>query len=65
MSAMGGPCSGALTVHSFTELRSLHNSLDLTTNVITGDGSWDGMNHMAGAYINIALALKCATGIHM
>ena len=59
--AMGGPYSGALTVHSFTEPRSLHNSWDNKTKMITGDGKWDGLNHMAGAYINLALALKCAT----
>jgi hypothetical protein len=57
----GEPYSGALTVHSFTEPVSLHNRTVLSSGEITGDGSFDGLNHLSGAYIPLALALQCAT----
>jgi hypothetical protein len=53
--------SGALTVHSFTEPVSLHNRTVVATGCITGDGAFDGLNHLSGAYIPLALALQCAT----
>lgn len=53
--------SGALTCHSFTEPVSLHNRTIVSSGAITGDGSFDGLNHLSGAYIPVALALQCAT----
>jgi hypothetical protein len=53
--------SGALTCHSFTEPVSLHNRTLVASGKITGDGSFDGLNHLSGAYIPVALALQCAT----
>ena len=56
----GEPHSGSLTVHSFFEPKSMHNNFNEATGEITGDGSFDGLNHLAGAYIPLALALKCS-----
>jgi hypothetical protein len=57
---LGHAHSGALTVHSFFEPKSLHNRMDRSTNTICGDGTWDKFNHLSGAYIPTPLALKCA-----
>jgi hypothetical protein len=54
------PHSGSLTVHSFHEPKSMHNQINVATGEILGDGSYDGPNHLAGAYIPLALALKCS-----
>ena len=56
----GEPHSGALTVHSFFEPKSLHNVWDEATGGLIGDGSFDGLNHLAGSYIPLALALRCS-----
>ena len=53
--------SGALTTHSFTEPLSLHSRTVVATGAVTGDGSFDGLNHLSGAYIPLVLALKSAT----
>jgi len=56
----GEPHSGSLSVHSFFEPESLHNRQDRVTGNLTGDGTFGGMDHLAGAYIPTALALKCS-----
>lgn len=58
---VGGAYPGSVVVHTFTEPLSLHNKLHRDTKKITGDGTFDGLNHLAGAYIPLALALQCAT----
>jgi len=57
---LGHAHSGALTVHSFFEPKSLHNRINNSTGKISGDGAWDKFNHLSGAYIPTPLALKCA-----
>ena len=61
-SGTGEPYNGALVVHTFTEPMSMHNRENIKTGLILGDGTFDGLNHLAGAYIPLALALQCATG---
>jgi hypothetical protein len=56
-----GVYPGALVVHTFTEPISLHNRVCKTSGNLGGDGNFDGLNHLSGAYIPLALALHCAT----
>ena len=53
--------SGALTAHCFSESPSLHIGVDPKTKEVVGNGRFDAINHMAGAYIPLGMALKCAT----
>lgn len=61
-SGTGEPYTGGLIVHTFTEPMSLHNREKVSDGTIVADGLFDGLNHLAGAYIPLALALQCATG---
>ena len=58
---VGGAYPGSVVVHTFTEPASLHNKVHTATGTLVGDGAFDGLNHLAGAYIPLALALQCAT----
>ena len=53
--------SGALTLHSFSEPKGFVDHVDEKTKEIVGTGRFDGINHLAGAYIPLNMALKCAT----
>ena len=61
-SSTSEPYTGGLVVHTFSEPMALHNRLRILDNKVVGDDSFDGLNHLAGAYIPLALALQCATG---
>ena len=56
-----GKYLGAVAVHTFTEPVKCHNSMNVDTGAIVGDDTFDGCNHLAGAYIPLALALKAST----
>lgn len=56
-----GKYLGAVAVHTFTEPMHCHNQTCGSTGNIIGDGTYDGCNHLAGAYIPVALALEAAT----